>query len=912
MSDRPSGTVTFLFTDLEGSTRLWQDHPDAMKAALARHDEILRDAIAAHDGYIVKSTGDGIHAAFGTAQDGTVAALAAQRALVVEEWIGIDALRVRMGLHTGIAEFRDGDYYGTAVNKAARLMSSAHGGQILVSLATEELLRDAMPAGCDVIDLGEHRLRDLARAERVFQLAAEGLGEDFPPLRSLDVYAGNLPVQLSSFVGRDDELAGVGKQLGVSRMVTLTGVGGVGKTRLAVQVAAEVAPQFDDGVWLCELAPARDADTLAEVVGTTLGVNRRPGMSAQDSIVDLLRNRSLLLVLDNCEHLVEAASGLAHDVLRHCPGVRVLATSREGLGIDGEQVWPLRSLADADSVALFSERATAARPGFALDDGNAAAVSEVCRRLDGIPLAIELAAARVVAMSPTDIGARLDERFRLLAGGRRSAIERHQTLRATVDWSYSLLDDTERTVFARLSVFSGSFDAQSAEAVCSGNQVEAWDVLDALTSLVAKSMVASEDGPDAYVRYRLLETMREYAGGQLEEHADVDARRRRHAEHYTAFAEVAGPGLVGPDELAWRPRFHAENDNLRSAVIWSLDSPEFEDGELAMRIVAALAHECITEPLSGVATWAERASERSRLSTPGRRTAVLGAAAWNALIGRAEFDLGTALAREALHDGIPSDCPAPQVAVSALVVALAQAQDYEEARAVVVEARRALDEAHAGPFARAFVESSAGFARAVAGDVEGAREHAELAVPLARITRNPTLIASALFGVALAAMQTDSASAFAAIDESIALTRAGASEIVLGFVLAMRAKLSVLAGDHDGAISNLAEAIITARDKSDLIVLVTALGRGAEILARLGSAERAAVLAGFVSGPMAALDSLPREERVDREHALDAARDALGHDGFERAVVRGRGMSLEDLTAYALAELDRLAAETVR
>jgi predicted ATPase/class 3 adenylate cyclase len=898
-----------LFSDLESSTRLWEDHPEAMKEALARHDRILRETIAAHGGAVVKMRGDGIHAAFADPTCGIRAAVEAQRALLVQDWGEPDDLRVRMGLHTGPAEQRDGDYFGPAVNKAARLMSAANGGQIVVSLATEELVCDVMPAGYDVVDLGEHRLRDLSRAERVFQLSADGLEDEFPPLRSLDAYAANLPVQLSSFVGRDEELAAVGKQLRVSRIVTLTGVGGVGKTRLAMQVAAEVAPQFEDGVWLCELAPAHDADTLAEIVGKAVGVNRRPGMSAQESIVDLLRNRSMLLVLDNCEHLVEPASNLAHDVLRHCPGVRVLATSREGLGIDGEQVWPLRSLAEFDSVALFVERAVGARPGFALDDGNAVAVSEVCRRLDGIPLAIELAAARVVAMSPADIGNRLDERFRLLAGGRRSAVERHQTLRATVDWSYSLLDDTERTVFARLSVFSGSFDAVAAEAVCSGDEIGGWDVVDALTSLVAKSMVASEDGPDATVRYRLNETMREYAGEQLEQHADVDAWRRRHAEHYTSFAEVAGPGLVGPDELVWRPRLHAENDNLRTAVIWSLDSHDHDDGELAVRIVAALAHECITEPLSGVATWAERAAERSRSSTPGRCTAVLGAAAWTALIGRAEFEMGIALAREALQDGIPPDCPAPQVAVSALVVALAQAQNYDEARGVVIEARRTLDDAHSGPFARAFVESSAGFARAVAGDLEGAREHAELAMPLARTTRNPTLIASSLFGVALSEMQTNVAEALAAIDESVSLTRAGASEIVLGFVLAMRAKLRVRAGDREGAVSDLSEAITTARDKSDLIILVTALGRGAEILARLGSAEVAAVLAGFTTGSIQALDSTPREERVDREEALDGARAALGHDGFERAVARGRGMELEEVTAYALAELDRLASD---
>jgi predicted ATPase/class 3 adenylate cyclase len=905
MSELPTGTVTFLFTDLEGSTRLWEQYPDAMKDAMARHDEILRDAIAAHDGYVVKTTGDGVHAAFATAKSGIDAAADAQRALTLGEWAAVGTLRVRMGLHTGAAAARDGDYYGTAVNKAARLMSAAHGGQVLVSHATEEIARDALDGHIDLLDLGEHRLRDLSRAERVYQVLADGLPSEFPPLQSLDAYAGNLPVQLSSFVGRDEELAAVAKQLGLSRLVTLTGVGGVGKTRLAVQVAAEIAPQFDDGVWLCELATARDAETLTEVVSTTLGVNRRPGMSAPKSIVDSLRNRSMLLVLDNCEHLVEEASALALDVLQHCPGLRVLATSREGLGIDGEQVWPLRSLAEGEARVLFSERAGSARPGFTVDAANATAVADVCRRLDGIPLAIELAAARVVALSPHDIGARLDERFRLLAGGRRSAVERHQTLRATVDWSYSLLDDGERTVFERLSVFSGSFDATAAEAVCAGDGIDEWDVVETLTSLVAKSMVTSEDAADASVRYRLLETMREYAGEQLRQRDDVDAWRRRHAEHYTSFAEEAGPALTGPDELSWRPRLHAEDDNLRAAVIWSLESNDADDGELAVRIVAALAHECINEPYSGVASWAHRAADRSRTSTRGRRAAVLGAAAWSALIGRAELELAKALAGEALADGLPVDCPAPQVPLSALIVGLVHTQRHDAAREVVLDARRELDNIGASPFARSFVESAAGFAHAVSGDLAGAREHADFAVPLARTTRNPSLVAASLFGEALSALQTDPDRALAAIDESIGLTQSGASNVVLGFVLAMRAKLRAIAGDSTGALTDLREAVASATEKTDMIVLVTGLGRGVEILARLGVDELAAVLDGFVTGPMRPLDSLPREEWPDRDEALEQARRALGQDGFDRAVERGRAMSVEEMTTHALTELDR-------
>ena len=342
-SSLPTGTVTFLFTDLEGSTRLWDEHPEAMKSALARHDELLRAAVESHGGHVVKTTGDGLHAAFGTADDAVAAAVAGQRALAdVEGPEG--ALRVRMGVHTGAATHRDGDYFGTAVNRAARLAAAAHGGQVLVSLATGELLGDSIADGASLLDLGEHRLRDLSRPERVFQLRAPGLGEDFPPLRTLDAYAGNLPLQLTSFVGRDDELDRVAKALDEARLVTLIGVGGVGKTRLATQVAAEVLPRFPDGAWLCELAAASDPEALVQVVAATLGVQPHPNVSLEGSIVEFLRAKELLLVLDNCEHLLDDAGLLAEAVLHECRDVRILATSREGLAVEGEQVWPLRSL----------------------------------------------------------------------------------------------------------------------------------------------------------------------------------------------------------------------------------------------------------------------------------------------------------------------------------------------------------------------------------------------------------------------------------------------------------------------------------------------------------------------------------------------------------------------------------------
>ena len=565
-TELPTGTVTFLFTDLEGSTRLWEEHPEAMEPSLARHDAILRDAVVAHDGYVVKMRGDGAHAAFANATNAVHAARDAQRALVAEDWGSAGELRVRMGIHTGPAQARDGDYYGSAVNRAARLMSAAHGGQIVVSLATEELARDALSDEVELVDLGEHLLRDLSRPERIFEVRAPDLASGFPGLQTLDAYPTNLPLQLSSFVGRESELAAIAEAMRQSRLVTITGVGGVGKTRLAVQIAAELLPDFPDGAWLFELAGVSDADGVAQLVASTLGVREHAEVGLESSIAEFLRRRTALLVLDNCEHVLDAAARLAAKVLQTCPDVYVVATSREGLAVEGERVWPLRSLpipsadeppemiAASDAVQLFVERAVMARPGFTLDGTNASAVADICRRLDGIPLAIELAAARVSAMRPNEIAARVDERFRLLTGGRRTAVERHQTLRAAVDWSYALLDENEQRVFARLGVFAGGFDAAAAEEVVAGDGIEAWDVVDAVASLVDKSMLVDEEPIVDTTRYGMLETLRQYAIEQLAASDDVDAWRRRHAAHFGGVAETIGEGLLGPDELQWQQR----------------------------------------------------------------------------------------------------------------------------------------------------------------------------------------------------------------------------------------------------------------------------------------------------------------------------------------------------------------------
>ena len=581
----PTGTVTFLFTDIEGSTKLWEQHPDAMRPALARHDHLLRQCIERQDGYVVKTTGDGVHAAFATAPEALAAVLAAQRALQAEPWDPQAPISVRMGLHTGIAERRDGDYYGSALNRAARLMAAGHGGQVLLSAATQELVRDYLPDGAGLRALGEHRLKDLGRPEQVFQLVHPALPADFPPLRSLDNPAlpNNLPQQTTSFIGREKQVEEVKARLNKTRLLTLTGAGGSGKTRLSLQVAADLLTGDGDGVWLVELAPLADPAIVPQAVADVLGVKEQAGQPIQRTLVDWLKPKRLLLVLDNCEHLVSACASLAADLLRACPGVHLLASSREALNVAGEQSYrvpslslpdpkqaqTVESLSQYEAVRLFIERAQAVQASFGVTNGNAPAVAQVCFRLDGIPLALELAAARVRSLSVEEINIRLDHRFRLLTGGSRVALPRQQTLRALIDWSYDLLTEQEKLVLGRLSVFAGGWTLEAAEGVCPGEDLEDWEVLEGLMGLVDKSLVVygeqAEGGGD---RYRLLETVRRYAQDRLQESGEAEAVSRRAAAWFLRLAEEAEPHLNGADQVSWLERLETEHDNLRASLVW--------------------------------------------------------------------------------------------------------------------------------------------------------------------------------------------------------------------------------------------------------------------------------------------------------------------------------------------------------
>jgi predicted ATPase/class 3 adenylate cyclase len=593
--ERPSGTVTFLLTDIEGSTRNWETDPSAMREGLARHDALLNEVIAAHEGHVLteRGEGDSFFAVFERASDAVSAASALQLALYREAWPDGAPVRVRMAIHTGEA---GGDYRGQDVNRCARLRAIAYGGQVILSAATEALVRRQLPPGASVQDMGQHRLRDLAQPERVYQLNHADLPSEFPRLRSLDAFKHNLPVQLTSFVGREKQIEEVKRRLRDHRLVTVTGAGGSGKTRLALQVAADVVEDYEDGVWLVDLSPLAEPALVDRAVAISLGINEQAGQPLAQTLVDHLRDKNLLMVLDNCEHVVEAASRLTESVLRQTPDLRMLATSREPLNILGEAAWAIPSLSTPDldhlpsldaigeyeAVRLFLDRAFVARPKFAPTQADTTAIAHIGHRLDGVPLAIELAAAQMKLMRPDDILSRLKDRFRLLTRGSRTALPRQKTLRAAVDWSHDLLSDAERALFRRLSVFAGGFDLEATEQVSRSEALPEEDILEVLGALVDKSLVVADVDGGGSIRYRLHETLRQYGHEKLIEAQEEEEARDQHLKYFLDLAEraIAHAGRVDPNP-PWLDRQEREHENFRAALGWARERHPEEYLQLA-------------------------------------------------------------------------------------------------------------------------------------------------------------------------------------------------------------------------------------------------------------------------------------------------------------------------------------------
>ena len=915
-AELPSGTVTFLFTDLESSSRLWETHPGAMKAALARHDAILREAVESNCGHVVKMTGDGVHAAFATAEEALAAAVAAQLGLGAEAWQATGPLRVRMGIHSGAAESRGGDYFGPVVNRAARIMSIAHGGQIVVSHATEQLVSDALGAELGLIDLGEHRLRDLGRPEHVFQVTGPGLQDSFPSLQFQDRLPGRLPENLTSFVGRERELGAVIEALRRSRIVTIVGAGGVGKTRLALQAAAEALPEYRDDAWFCELEAVTDREAVPEAVAAALELRPQPTMPPTANLLAFLRQKQLLLVLDNCEHLVEAAGALAEAISHACPDVAILATSREALAVEGELLRPLGPLliptdleapvdqAAAASVRLFVDRARAVRPDFDLESSSLAAVVDICRRLDGVPLAIELAAARVAALGVADIARRLDQRFRLLTGGRRTAMERHQTLGAAIDWSYDLLDDTQARAFNRLAVFAGGCTLDAAEELLSGDGVSREEVLDVVSSLVARSMVVADES-DPATRYRLLETMRQYARERLDHSGEGDVVRHRHAEYYVVLAELAAARIQGRDEERWVRTVDLEVANFRAALDWSVDRG---DADLALRFTVAVGGFGLWRPRYGIAQWNERVLQMPEARDhPLRPHAAALAAQQDILLG----DPALLSERVRLMDQAFDEADLELSAIAHFVhVALASiAGEWDEgARQHAVTA---IDVSlRAGDRFMACVHSAmVAMFFATASEFDDAVRNAEHAVDLASEVMTPSLIAMSETALGYALSTVDPERAIPHLELASTQARTVGNQLACEVSERCLARLLAARGDLFAALEIYRSRLESGLETGGDLQLMLACESIAVDLAAAGYTDVAATLLGGLEAPDGGYQGNPLR---NRHAAIDGLKHAMGPQPFEGCTARGRAMDIHELAKFARAALIDILSELRR
>ena len=874
MREHPAVT-TFLFTDIEGSTRLWEQVPERMTVALARHDAIARTVVESHRGRVVKTTGDGIHAAFDDPVDAVTATLAFQQALDGGDE-GLP-LRVRCGLHAGVVERRDNDYYGSAVNRAARIMSAAHGGQVLLSQAVADLMDGRVPAGVGLLDLGAVRLRDLASPERLYQILHPTLQRAFPPLRSLEATPNNLPQEMSSFIGREQALAEVTQLLGNTRLLTLVGVGGLGKTRLSLHVAADVMDDFPDGVWLAELAPLADPRLVPHAVATVLGVKEEAGRPVEEALAAFVKDRQLLLVLDNCEHLVHACAELAKELLEAGPRVKIIASSREHLHVAGETTYPMPTLAvpdaqhalSADALAqceaarLFAARAAAAQPAFRITDQNAPAVADICRRLDGIPLAIELAAARVRAMSAEKIAERLGDRFHLLTGGDKTALPRQQTLRALIDWSYDLLSAGERALFRRLAAFAGGWTLEAAEAVGAGGEIDEPAVLDLLAHLVEKSLVVLTAGGE---RYRMLDTVRQYAQERLVESGDGNATRARHLAFFLELAERARPELVGPEQATWLRRIDADAENLLAAHAWCEHAEQ--GAELGLRLVSSMRRYLMIRGLHGL----------------GYRVAV-------EALARPGAQPRTAARSRGLFD------------VGQLASSMGR---YAEARTCLEEsiaiAREIGDKGRVAAALQPLGQALLGL-----GDVAGARGHLQTALVLAQEMGNPREVAAAFTTLAqLYRVEGDLTAAEPLYARALELVRELGDRESTAIVLLNLAMLSIGRGVPDRARAMLLDVSALVEEIGSKPAGQSLLEVCAGLAARHEDWDRAAAFFGAAEAQVG--QSGLRRDPADEAFLsplIARARDALGPTAFAEAVARAP--AYDDAMAMARAWLQRRA-----
>ena len=912
-----SGTVTFLLTDVARSTAMWDADPQSARTAIARHDEIIEEAVRGCGGRLLKARGEGDShfAVFDQAQAGASAALQIARKLASEAWTTPQPLRVRVALHTGTADLRGGDYYGPEVNRCARLRAIGHPGQVLLSGATAALVRSALPPGCGLTELGWHQLRDVAAAEQVFQLTHADLVSDFPPLVAGERHH-NVPPALTSFIGRGAETAEVERLVSSTRLLTLLGTGGVGKSRLAFRVAEDLLPDFSDGAFVVELGPLSDPALVPQQVLSALGVPEEPGRSHTDTVVANLAARHLLLVLDGCEHLLWACASLAEAVLRSCPKVRILATSREPFRILGETTWRVPSLSvpdptalppgvaldGFDAVRLFVNRATQSKPDFAGSPANEAAIVEVCQRLGGIPLALELAATRVKVLSCEQIAARLNDQFRLLTGGARNALPRHQTLRAAVDWSYDLLSSTERTLFRRLAVFAGDFSLEAAEAICCFDECGTDDVLDVLAGLVDKSLVTVEEHGDR-LRYRLLESLRQYGTERLTEEGEQTELSDRLLQWFLGEAERAEPELKGPDQGAFLNLLDEEHDNLRAALAWALQRGDTIDG---LRLAVTLSRFWLVRGyLSEGRRWLEFTLAASPDATASDRAKALIAAstlAWH----QGDYDSVGPLAETALR--ISREL-GDKVGVAEALCRLGELRtmmgDHIAAWSLFEQSRAAWGESGAK---RGVIQSlnvplhDLGTLACEQGDYDAAERLFEEALDIANEHGNTVDVVHHLSGLGhVARGRGDHRAARSFYEESLAAARRLGYRRMATFDLQYLAGLAWAAGDLPRAATLYRDALAYFGPAGDDLGIARCLEGLSKVAAKEGAHGRAARLSATSERLREAMHSpLPPSELADYQFALDSARAGLGPDDYEAARAEGRRMDLNDGIRAAL------------
>ena len=874
--DLPSGTVTFLFTDIEGSTRLLQALPDRYAELLEEHGRLIRRAISAHGGTEIGTEGDSFFAVFASAIAAVAATAQAQRELAAAGWPGGLGLRVRMGLHTGEGRLSGRNYVGIDVHRGARIAAAAHGGEVLVSDATRALVASSLPEGLTLRDLGEHRLKDLNAHERLYRLVIDGLPSEFPPPRSEGIGKAHVPPRATSFVGRRRDLEALQQLVRGNRLVTLIGPGGTGKTSLAIQLAVEAAGDFVDGAWFVDLAPLTDPGLVGPTIARALGLSDQPGRPIIDLLKAYIEPRAMLLVLDNFEHLLDAAPVVA-ELLTTAPSVKILVTSRSVLNLYGEQEFPVAPLAlprttdpvavdevaRFEAVALFLERARAVKPTFSITPANGPAIVGICVRVDGLPLAIELAASRVRLLEPAEILARLERHVPVLPTGASNVPIRQQTLRATIDWSYDLLEPPERALFERLSIFSGGCSLEATEAICNPASELAFDTLDGLGSLVDHSLIG-RTGDGAESRFTMLETLREYGRERLAAGDNLDQIGRRHLHYYRSLAELAEPNLVGRDQVIWLDRLEGEHDNLREALRRARELGETEAG---LGLGAALWR-----------FWFQRGylregrdSLEELLAQDGAAMSRYRAKAWGALGGLAYW---------------LSDVAATEGAYSAAVRLYREMGDWaEEAEALY----------------------NLAFVPVMRRDLETARQGFEESLALAQRIGRGNLVARSKQAIAMTDVDSDPQRALSLLDESLVLFRAMGDQFHIGDALTGLAQVRVRLGQHDLGRRAYLEALRIFIEAQNLPSIGTVLGgmaglessagRHVEALRLVGAADALRERTG-ASGPL-----MPAVEGDVQDIALLA----LGAEASEAVLAAGRLMTTDQAVEYVVALATELA-----